>query len=387
MKELYESGYESDQINQILKIEETGFLIRKLINVNVSSKKLRELRTLLKETYNYKQKKAITNYYIYKDEDITNYIEKGLYISAEIEFIKKASAKGYDESYFLGKNLNLRQMQLIYKYLKKEIDITKYVLEGREEEEIETILLLEKNKISYEYYSEFKTLQKRRICAALTKGINPIKYITPTTSIAKLNAIIKALTYGVDLNIVIKNDISGEVMDVIVDGLKNGYDITPYIDKTINSTYATIILRALKKGIDISKIKIYRSTNLVKMAISLIKEELPTEILDDEKYDETQLDVIVNAMIAQKKQPDIDINKLYNPEFSADQMEKILKVMCADKKADDLLICGVKPNVLDIIEQNVLKDITFDGLITKDITCAEVKAIAALKSLGYKISK
>lgn len=387
MSNLYDAGYESDQISQILKIEETGFNIRKHVNCNVSADKLRRLRTLLNGDYTKKEKILITKFIVEEDKDVTAYVKRGIALTSQIRLIEDAKAAGYDETLFNSK-FDFLQMKLLYKYLKQGIDISKYLLEQKTKETIERIVKLEKAGIKYDDFKEFKTQrQQEALMNAINQKINPLPYLNSSASVSQINAVTDAIKKGVDVKKVTKVNVPGSVMEIITKGLLEGYDITPYIEEDTKRQYAEVILKGLKNGFNVTKCYKYKDHKLCRLAMQLDAKGISIDFLDDARYNFNQLSTIGAAYEMREKNSEIEVEKILDPEYPVEQMQCIINLMTHKKKIDDLIIKDVNIGVLRIIEDNNLKDIYFDGLIHPNMGIAEINAIAKLKKLGYKISK
>lgn len=387
MKNLFDAGYESDQINQILKIQETGFNITKHITPAVSTEKLRKLREIFKDEYKTKEKTVITKFMAETGQDISSYVKKGITLTCQIRLIEEAKAAGYDENLFKPE-FDFIQMSLLYKYLKKGIDITKYLEAGKTESYIEKISLTEKVGITYEQLSEFETnAQQEAIFDAAKFGVNPLPYITNKHTAPQIKAIVNAIRNKVDVDIVKKLDVPGSVMEVITTGLLEGHDITPFLTKDSKRQNAEVLLKCMREGIDASTVAKYEDHKIAKLAIRLNKQNLPIVFLDNKKYNYQQLSLIATAYECKTANPDIDVEKLLDPEYPVEQMRIILNLMLHKKRTDNVTIKNVSEPVLKIIEKNNLKDEYLDGLIHSAMDSAEINAIIKLKKLGYKISK
>lgn len=387
MKNLFDAGYESDQINQILKIEEAGFKISKHITPAVSTEKLRKLREIFKDEYKTKEKVVITKFMVETGQDITSYVKKGITLTCQIRLIEEAKAAGYDESLFKPE-FDFLQMSLLYKYLKKGVDITKYLVLGKKEDYIEKVFQTEKLGISYEQLCEFKSnAQQEAIFNSAKLGVNPVPYITTDYSSAQIKAVTNAIRNKVDVKTVTKLNVPGSVMEVITTGLLEGHDITPYLSEDDKRQNAEVILKCIKEGLDATKISKYKDHKIAKLAIRLSKQNLPTSFLDDSKYTQEQLSLITTAYESKEINPHIDVDKLLDSEYPVEQMRIIFNLMLHKKRIDNVTIKNISVPVLKIIEKSNLKDEYLDGLIHPEMDSAEINAILKLQKLGYKISR
>ena len=384
MADLYELGYDTGQISQIYKIKKLGINIEKQINTGVSTEQLRTLHTMLSDDkYTKKNKNTIIKFYLEKNKDVRYLIDKGFELACQIHIAMEAEAEGISIEPMANKGYDFLQMKDIYKYLKKGIDITKFIDNNIP---IEEGVILQKNKINcdeiFENYSKEKI---KMICHWLKKDINVVPHIKPKYSKYQIDSIGKALSKKVDVKKVKTNDLPGSVMDIIIEGLVVDVDITPYLTKSTSTQRARVMFDCLKNGADIKTVLKYEDPKIAKLALKLSSFGIDDSFLSKEK-DHERLRFLTQVAIDAKSCSDIDFNRIVNAStISQTQLKKAIALMKEKRNVDSLFICSFDAATLKRVTCAIENGIDISPFLTSTTDTIETNALITLLERNYTI--
>ena len=389
MEDLFEQGYEVDQINQILKIEKSGYKISKKITPAISIETLRKLRPILENSkYTNREKGLILNRYVAKNEDITSYIDMGFNSASIINVIKKLEELKYDISKLKNKGYDYQKLNVLYYYYKNGHDVLSYIDKGYGKSEIGLRLKTEQFGIDYDKtIKDYPDAKWAALLRGFDKGINALPYITKKYTSYQIDSVITALEKHIDVKKVTKVNAPGCVMDVIISGLEKGYDITPYITTRTNKQLAKVILSCLEDGINPNEVLKFNNHKTAKLAYELLKKSLDTTLLDETKYDYAHLKFIKTLLIKYSKNKKVDIKRLCNNDIMVNQLEIALDLMKNGYDPKALLITNFSIYDITIIRKAIMNNIDITPYIKKGIGSREINSLICLLEKGYKITK
>lgn len=389
MEDLFELGYEIDQINQILKIEKSGYKISKKITPAISVETLRKLRPALENSkYTNREKSLILNRYVTKGEDITSYIDMGFNSASIINVIKKLEELKYDISKLKNKGYDYQKLNVLYYYYKNGHDVLSYIDKGYEKSEIGLRLKTEQFGIDYDKtIKDYPDAKWAALLRGFNKGINALPYITKKYTSYQIDSVITALEKHIDVEKVTKVNVPGSVMDVIISGLEKGYDITPYITTKTNTQLSKVILSCLEDGIDPKEVLKFSNYKVSKLAHEWLKKSLNTTLLDETKYDYNHLKFIKTLLIKYSKNEKVDIKKLCNNDITVKQLEFALELMKDGYDPSALLVTNLSIYDIASVKQAIKNNIDITPYLHEKITTAEISSLICLLGKGYKITK
>lgn len=385
MENLYDLGYDMGQVNQIVKLQSVGVDILPYINPTVNVEKLRKIYSIFsKTTYNKKNTKTIIKYIFTKDVDVTPYINDGYCLCSQLNIIVDMLKQGYSTDMFEEKGYDYTEMKEIYKYLKKGVNISKYIDMGIP---AETGFILESNGIGYEKITEtFDKLRISYICQWLKQGIDVSKYIKPNYTSSQINAVADAIRDGVDVSIVTKGDLAGSIMSSIRTGLVKGFDITPYLKPEHDVHFADTILLYMEAGIDPTLAVKYTDYKYAKLAKKLLEKGIDASFINEDIcYDITRFFVRIKEKSVDN--PDIDFDLIFaHPTYPINQLTYAVNIMEAGFDASAILEKSISSTTtLCEISDAIFNGIALKGYIANTRTNIEIHSLIVLLQAGYEI--
>ena len=383
MTTLYDMGFNASQINQIVKIEETGFKISKHIDVLVSVDDLRELKIMLSgDKYSNRTKGVITRFYTKYNVNVCDLVDKGFLLSCQLHLALEAKENNIDISSMYNKGYDYLQMKLIYSYLKKDIDITEYIDKGYDEAQIKIYLKLKEKGIDYdELNKKFKPSLVKQITHALQEDINPLPYIDETYSLSQLKGLIFALKQNVNEENVLKCKVNKNTMELIIKTMNDGYDLTPYVTTNTTCHFLTLITNCMRLSVDPTPLLEFETSDKKNFAYKLISNGLDTEFLKD--YSISQCDILTKLLLQKEKSK---IEDFFNANLSAEQMEYAYSLF---KKDDEnykvFLKCYLSEPAIKKLQMAFTQGFDLSGYLYDNISASEINALMILKSKGYEV--
>lgn len=220
IKNLEKKGFNTDQINQMVKMEEELGIDCNNIPLYVSAEKLRELRVVIPTLVPMQESCIIAG------------IEAGV-----------------DATIYLDKNFSYEKMEIILEALKHNIDVQKYLELYPTNNDIDDLKLIFDSIVEgidpAKFESpEFDYEQKVQIKQGLKSKLDVDVYANPKYNADQMCSLYKALRSGVNTEILANENYSFEKMEIIRYCLEKGYDIEKYI----SPDYSLEQLEQLKKG-------------------------------------------------------------------------------------------------------------------------------------------
>jgi len=170
-------------------------------------------------------------------------------------------------------NLSSGVLGAMHNAFVRKIDISEYINEGFDEEQLEEIIIAKEEKIDIDRYikSSFRGQSIAEIRLGLESGVDVTKYATDDFNWMQMRELRLGLEHKVNILTYLKPLYQAEQMREIRLGLESGVDISKYSSMVNTPKFMRLIRQKLEKGEDVSDFLQVKRTNHVQSDATIIK--------------------------------------------------------------------------------------------------------------------
>lgn len=228
IKDLEIKGFNTDQINQIVKIDEELGIDCSNIPLTVPAEKMRDLRNML------------PSFMPMQESCVINGLDAGV-----------------DVTIYANKAFSYQKMEIILDALKNDVDVIKYLELYPENDRIEELKLIFDSiaeGINPEKFEspEYDYEQKIQIKQGIKSKLDVDIYANPKYNADQMCSLYKALRSNVDVNVLLNEKYSFEEMEIIRYCLEKGYDIEKYVSPELTLEQLEQIKKGFENKVDVS---------------------------------------------------------------------------------------------------------------------------------------
>lgn len=388
---LTEKGFSSQQISQIIKIEELGVNIKNKLSTDVDVSLLRQIKTAIsKDTIKPTKRKLVAEYILKKNYDITKFLEAGVEYDNCISTLYQMEMDGFNINDYIDPNLSTPMLRLIHKFLKSDnYNVKKLVLKNYDESMIKLYLEFKSIGKNMDDFVElgFKTQAKlNAIYEAYSVNFDILKYTTEKFNDKQLKTLVDLYKENPNANFIkiSKLGYSANIMKLIAKGLEERIDITPYLKDQCSQKMAETVLNCLRNGLDPSSLIDIKNETELKISYILLKNNIAIKP-DFSKYNAEQLKAF-NKILSSYDISKLNLEELFDAEYSEYQIVAIANYMSSNRNYDVLKIKGLSNRQIKLLME-APKEINLTGLVDLNTTPVLIEALINLLKAGYKIEK
>ena len=388
---LTEKGFSSQQISQIIKIEELGVNIKNKLSTDVDVSLLRQIKTAIsKDTIKPTKRKLVAEYILKKNYDITKFLEAGVEYDNCISTLYQMEMDGFNINDYIDPNLSTPMLRLIHKFLKSDnYNVKKLVLKNYDESMIKLYLEFKSIGKNMDDFVElgFKTQAKlNAIYEAYSVNFDILKYTTEKFNDKQLKTLVDLYKENPNANFIkiSKLGYSANIMKLIAKGLEEKIDITPYLKDQCSQKMAETVLNCLRNGLDPSSLIDIKNETELKISYILLKNNIAIKP-DFSKYNAEQLKAF-NKILSSYDISKLNLEELFDAEYSEYQIVAIANYMSSNRNYDVLKIKGLSNRQIKLLME-APKEINLTGLVDLNTTPVLIEALINLLKAGYKIEK
>ena len=389
--ELSNLGFDSTQINQILKMD-GKFNISKL-EITDDATLLRRLNQIIKEVPKNKQLYNLALKGLRENIDIYDWYNNGITYVNKLKVMLSVAEKGLDVSGFKNE-FSIDEFKMIADYKMRGYDIEKYVEKKYNENLINDIIDAKELGLDIEKLLEdgFSIGQVHVIMFATEKKIDILKYVDKTFDARQMEGILESIemfnannikegTKKFNDNLIkIKNkNYSKSIIKIVANGLIDNLDITSYLNKYDTRMTAHCKLEVLRAGKDPNKVNGYDNIKpdlLIKAIVSDVDLNFVVE-------NPQTANIIVKFIIDNPESVYNDLLK--NPKITPLQIKCFIDLYQKEKEDVRLISEEYNDAQTKFIYNCLKKDIDITSICNSIIPVETMKAIIECEQFGIKV--